>query len=112
MEKVARLATIVLGFFSAVDLLDRLRRHWMVLDFRLFAELVGAILLIGSIYILVGEKRKRRRIEDEALRADYRAFREWVTWHEPQHCQETFERLDHKIAHIIDAKLRGHGLLK
>ncbi len=68
---MATIAEFVQAVLKVIGLADAAQRLWsirMQLDFRAFAELVGAVLLIGSIYIVRKDKARKTNKEDTDLK--------------------------------------------
>lgn len=73
MVRLAGFFQAVLAVAAFVDLGERLWSLRMQLDFRTFAELVGSVLLVGSIYILRRDKANRNTARTERYKESIEA---------------------------------------
>ncbi len=67
-EGIVRLAHFFQAVLAAAALVDLGERLWTIriqFDFRTFAELVGAVLLVGSVYIVRRDKANRETARAE-----------------------------------------------
>ena len=77
-KELALLVAVVVLVAEVGDILHRLWTMRPELDFRLYAEIVGFILIVGSLYILKREKGRAREREYNDLRRTVVDLRAWV----------------------------------
>lgn len=112
-RELSLFVAVVVSVAEFLDLVHRLWSSRLEFDFRLYAEVVGLILIIGSLYVLRREKVRVReseynhlRLAVEDLRAwvrvdDGGAFAQWLTRH-PDYQQSAISSLNSRVGVIME----------